>query len=697
VNAPDNAGPGRVTDMQITLLAKNDGPLTKRISLAVDGSLQSDASACVMTRGIARRFQFDGVEELAAAIARLRPNEALALGALRTGLPDQVEIVTKRQLNGADHPGIIARTEAYIDFRPGKPALGLIDYDTKGMPADVAARVAELGGLWPALVSVIPALASLSRIERRSTTSGLYHADTGERLAGSNGQHIYLAVQDGADIERFLKTLHLRCWLAGLGWLMIGAGGQLLERSIVDRVVGSPERLVFEGSPVLVPPLAQDADARRPFAFSGDLLDSVAACPPLTILELARLREVRAKEAARLMPAAAKARKAFIDQQSERLSQRTGLTANFAARVIERQCAGILLPGVELPFDDEDLAGATVADVLADPGRFEDATLADPLEGIEYGTGKAKIMCRADGTVWIHSFAHGRTVYQLRFDHRTAKGELERAPADTAAELFIGLVPAGDLGEDEVEELRNLVHRRTGISKRALSQKLKAARQGAAARHAEEERELRVAARRDPRPQIPAPTPDAPWLPQMDVLNEVMAAATQPEPPMRDIDGVITKVRVRRTPNMHALTALGANEEEKEELRLPPPEQPLLTRLSEAQLAEMIERYIDYVDDTGRSVHLGGAFVHHFHTRDDNELPLAVAVATLPIVLCDGALLAGHGLDRKRGIIFRLPPELSAILPKKENCTTSAVAEAMRSSPMNGCATSPATMPENAS
>jgi hypothetical protein len=42
----------------------------------------------------------------------------------------------------------------------------------------------------------------------------------------------------------------------------------------------------------------------------------------------------------------------------------------------------------------------------------------------------------------------------------------------------------------------------------------------------------------------------------------------------------------------------------------------------------LIERYIDYVDDTGRSVHLGKGFVQHFHIRDDNKLPLAVAIAS---------------------------------------------------------------------
>jgi hypothetical protein len=92
----------------------------------------------------------------------------------------------------------------------------------------------------------------------------------------------------------------------------------------------------------------------------------------------------------------------------------------------------------------------------------------------------------------------------------------------------------------------------------------------------------------------------------------------------------------------------------------------------------LIERYIDYVDYTGRSVHLGGAFVRHFHKRSDNVLPLASSIATLPIVLGDGTLLAARGLDRDRGIVFRIPAELLTILPKIEDCTPSAVAAAMQ-------------------
>jgi hypothetical protein len=390
------------------------------------------------------------------------------------------------------------------------------------------------------------------------------------------------------------------------------------------------------------------------------------------------LRELHAKEAARLTPEAERARKAFVAEQAQRLRARTGTAPHLAARVIDRQCAGILLPDLVLPFDEDDLTGATVADVLADPARFEDATLADPLEGIQYGACKAKIMCRADGTPWINSFAHGRTVYDLRFDYRHAEAALNKASAEEVPDLFVRYVLTGDLGEDGIERLRNLASELSALGKRSLDALLKKARNEETAKRHREEREQRLATRRDPRPQITAPAPDAPWLPQMDVLNDVLGVSAEPEPPMRDIDGVVVQVRVRRTSNMHAFTELGANDEETNQTRLPPPEQSLLTRLSEAQLAELIERHIDYFDEkTGRSVHLNRGFVHHFHTRDDDKLPIATAVATLPIVLGNGALLAGRGLDRERGIVFRVPPELWAILPSESSCTQTAVAEAM--------------------
>ena len=92
---------------------------------------------------------------------------------------------------------------------------------------------------------------------------------------------------------------------------------------------------------------------------------------------------------------------------------------------------------------------------------------------------------------------------------------------------------------------------------------------------------------------------------------------------------------------------------------LPPPEQWVLSRMNEMEVAEMIEEHIDYytVDEDGnrRSVHLPTPFVRHFMRRHDGALPTVVAIATAPIVLADGVLLAPDGLDRDRGIHLRHP------------------------------------------
>ena len=61
-------------------------------------------------------------------------------------------------------------------------------------------------------------------------------------------------------------------------------------------------------------------------------------------------------------------------------------------------------------------------------------------------------------------------------------------------------------------------------------------------------------------------------------------------------------------PSVHMLTARGAHEGETDETRLPAPEEPLLSRLDEAQLAELIGHYLGYVDEKGRSVHLSSLF-----------------------------------------------------------------------------------------
>jgi hypothetical protein len=546
--------------IEITVFEKSGGPLTKRISLAPDGSVKSDGSACIMVRGVAQRLRIANVGELAIVVDKMLPNQALALGALRSDLPDKVQVVTKKNLNG--QPDTIARTATHIHYRKEAPALVLIDFDTKGMPTEVASEMQRRGGFWQTLLSILPPLQSVAHLIRCSTSAGLFRTDNGQELPGSGGQHVYLWVRDGADIERFLRTLHDRCWLAGYGWMMVGAGGQLLNRSIIDRMVWSPERLIFEGAPILDPPLAQDRKSRRPMPIDGTPLDTITACPPLTVVETTKLRALQAKAAHRLAPESAKARAAFVAEQAKRLAERTGISVQAATEQIVRWCEGVLLPDVDLPFDDEKFAGCAVGDVLADPLRFEGATLADPLEGIGYGPSKARIMRRADGTPWIHSFAHGRTVYELKHNAATVRAAMQAATEATVVQTLLKFAMAAELSAEELEQLRNEASQRSGINKRTITQMLRAAQQEDAARRRQHERERRLAERDDPRPMVEVPAQDAPWLPQMSVLNDVIGASTAGHPAVRDIDCVAAFASEVAVPDTHAFTATSANPQE---------------------------------------------------------------------------------------------------------------------------------------
>ena len=380
---------------EITLIKKCDATplMSKRIFLDEQGKVRSDGSQCLMVQGVARRVMAETARDLAKHIISCRSDQAIALGALMIGLPDSATITTEKKLR--DNPGAIARSRHFIDYRQGTPAWALIDFDTKDIPANIAANIEVAGGMWNVLLTVAPGLQRASRVSRASTSAGLFRTDTGERFVGSGGAHHYLLVKDADDIERFLRDLHDRCWLNGLGWHLIGSAGQLLDRSVVDRMVAYGERLCFEGAPIIEPPLAQDPAKRIPEAFEGEAIDTVLIVPGLTEYERHRVDEAKAASAEALGKSAAEIRVRHNRALAEKISAQSGMPLVSALRLVAARHRGVLLPCLELDFDH--LGVASVASVLADPDRFVGETLADPLEGAEYGRCKAMVMEAGNG------------------------------------------------------------------------------------------------------------------------------------------------------------------------------------------------------------------------------------------------------------------------------------------------------------
>ena len=158
------------------------------------------------------------------------------------------------------------------------------------------------------------------------------------------------------------------------------------------------------------------------------------------------------KEVQRLAPEAHKVRSAFIEGRAGDLarvpasrSRRRAKRLSGSARVCSDPiwcCRSMILS----------LPGCTVADVLADPDRFEGETLADPLEGIEYGPLQgqdhaAAAMAR-HGSIALHTVACATSSGSTR--RRCAAAMHGGRPRGTWSRRSYGSAIEADLDPDEM-------------------------------------------------------------------------------------------------------------------------------------------------------------------------------------------------------------------------------------------------------
>ena len=544
-----------------------------------------------MVNGTAARAFAGTVNDLARVIRSCGSDQAIALGALREDLSNSVSVTTKDDLD--QKPGAIARTRGFIDYRPGVPAWSLIDFDTKGMPDEVKANIDAAGGMWNALLTVAPELASAARVSRASTSSGLYRTDTGEQIPGSNGVHHFVLVLDGHDIKRFLKDLHDRCWLHGFGWHLIGRAGQLLDRSIVDRMVGSGERLCFEGAPEIVAPLAQDQAKRVPEAFEGDTIDSARAAPRLGEYERYHVKEAKAVSAKALGKSAAEVRNKHDKELAEKISTKSGLPFTTAMRLVQARHRGVLYPDVELEFDH--LGNVTVATVLADPDRFVGETLADPMEGVDYGCCKAMVMRDDDGALFIHSFAHGRGIYLFRYDLKSAKAAFAEGQGAGTVDHAMVILAQAELEEDELDEFTRLVSKTAGVGIRPVRARMKEELRERAVALAAETRNSSTESEADGRIVLPRPEPNGELSPTVSFLDDVLSKDKSEQPAMRNASGSLVRVEEKEPWALHLLTSDSANAAAEEADTMKAPAEPVLVELTTTGVELLLEKYVRWV------------------------------------------------------------------------------------------------------
>jgi hypothetical protein len=192
----------------------------------------------------------------------------------------------------------------------------------------------------------------------------------------------------------------------------------------------------------------------------------------------------------------------------------------------------------------------------------------------------------------------------LKLDAASVRAAMAAASGQDVVKTFVKFAILADLNDEEIEALRNEAAKRSGTSKRAIARMLQEARQEQAAERQYKAQERALAKRSDPRPKIEVPGKDAPWLPVMAILDEVISY-----PILRDSKDHMLFARKIRLPGIHAFANAGPEETGAA------PELWTIERMNEMQLAELIEQYVEFVDKNGRSVHLPAKFVRHYLKR----------------------------------------------------------------------------------
>jgi putative DNA primase/helicase len=386
----------QVNEVTFTLFTNSNGALSKQYSLDSNGGILKQPAA-QMYSGKARKVTLP-FREFTQFQKHTKSNQAVGFGVNEA---DTVKI----SVNGALKPGYVARTKESFPYTQG-PGVIMLDHDFNEFSKSFTAET-----LRDVLIEVHPEIATAECISRSSISAGVYRI--GETPSTSKGHHTYMPVLDASDLPRYGQVLFNRLWLAGYGFIALASNGAMLIRSIIDGVVFSPERLDFVGKPVVgegltyTPPTVD----YRP----GGYLDT-HTLPDLTEEEH---QQVRAKKEAAKRAMAGKAKLQQGEWKAEHVERLVGRGVSRPDAIAQTNKLASdefkVLSG-DFPLEFTSLGTVTVAEVLLNPKDYDGKSLADPIEGVDYGRTTAKFYWNEGVTPCINSFAHGKSEYVLVAD-----------------------------------------------------------------------------------------------------------------------------------------------------------------------------------------------------------------------------------------------------------------------------------------
>lgn len=225
--------------ISFSVVTRTDGkPLTKILTPDGKGGI-SKQPAANFSQGTLQRVAIP-FEEFGPFIRTLKPSQAIVHGVPVNHGGDDFQEFTIGLVGKEDPPHRLSRSQKYLAYPQDSHALCMFDHDPK--PGQ---RPLTPDELIEAVCRIVPDFADCPTWSTPSTSSCIYDL-AGNELSGEGaGFHLYFPFADADRLPAFVETLFKRLWLLGLGNIYVTQAGTMLERTIFDKAVFSPERLDF--------------------------------------------------------------------------------------------------------------------------------------------------------------------------------------------------------------------------------------------------------------------------------------------------------------------------------------------------------------------------------------------------------------------------------------------------------------------
>jgi hypothetical protein len=443
-----------------TSITKKNGIITKEIRKALNGVLDKDSSKCWFSEGTGEVIEIQ-FSEFGDFLTNVKKNQAIVHGIPKEhdSLSEPFKILSEK--NFKDQPKTITRTKKHFEF-PENNALLMLDYDP-----DPGSEYLNPEELITRISDVFPQISDCAKVINFSTSSFIYDK-AGDRVdSGKPGYHIYLVAKSGSDISRFNEVLFKRSTLEGHAYVFITKSGGQIVRTIFDKIVNSPERIDFVAGADCFDGLTQKLPA--PEYQPGGVLDTELLLD-LTPEEQVKFEEKVKNLKQKTIQKSTIVKDNYIKKETKKLISK-GIPADRSKKIIESRQAKILMPGDWVSFDNCGIVD--VGEILVNPEKFDDETLADPLEP-DYGGGRNKAKFYANfengGNPIIHSFAHGGQSFRLQNDWtlQLAKELIEKKlkRGKLTTDFWSKVVILSDFGPADEEEFLNfLIYKKVGTKK----------------------------------------------------------------------------------------------------------------------------------------------------------------------------------------------------------------------------------------